>query len=89
MAPRGICVPRAVLGKVDGQIKGQWLDRKLPGVSTHLGVVPTNVCEKLVDKTSHQGPWRINSCNELRYNLIFRKTQYAAYEMWKQLQLFF
>lgn len=45
----------------------------LPKVSTYLGVIPTNVCEKLVNKAAHQGPGRINSCNELRYNLLLKK----------------
>lgn len=46
----------------------------------YLGVVPANVREKLVDEASHQGPGRVNSCNELRYNLVFGKTQNVACE---------
>ena len=60
-------------------------EEKLPRGPTYLGVVPANVCEKLVNEAAHQGPRRIDSRNELRYNLAFGKTRYAAREMQKQL----
>lgn len=46
----------------------------------YLWVVPTNICEKLVNEPAHQGSGCVNSCNELRYNLVCRKTQHAACE---------
>lgn len=51
---------------------------------TYLRVVPANVCEKLVNEAAHQRPGSIDPCDELRYNLVFRKTRCAACEVWKQ-----
>lgn len=42
-------------------------------VSAYLGVVPTNVCEKLVNEASHQGPGRVDSGNELRNDLLLKR----------------
>lgn len=58
--------------------KGQLLDEKVPGGAPYLRVVPTDVCEKLVNETSHQRPGRINSRNELRYDLVFKRAWDAA-----------
>lgn len=58
--------------------KGQLLDEKVPGGAPYLRVVPTDVCEKLVNETSHQRPGRINSRNELRYDLVFKRARDAA-----------
>lgn len=58
--------------------KGQLLDEKVPGGATYLRVVPTDVCEKLVNETSHQRPGRIDSRNELRYDLVFKRARDRA-----------
>lgn len=75
------CVSKAALGKAGHHTKGQWLGESWPRVSTYLGVISPNVSEKLVNETSNQGPGCINSRNELRYNLVFTKIQYVAYEI--------
>lgn len=58
--------------------KGQLLGENVPGGATYLRVVPTNVCEKLVNEAPHQWPGRINSRNELRYDLVFKRARDAA-----------
>lgn len=71
--PHFLTVSGVALGKAEHQSKRQLSMSNLPKVSTYLGVIPTNVCEKLVNEAAHQGPGRINSRNELRYNLLFKK----------------
>lgn len=58
--------------------KGQLLGENVPGGATYLRVVPTDVCEKLVNEAPHQRPGRINSRNELRYDLVFKRARDAA-----------
>ena len=73
------------MGEAEHQVKRPAVRGETAQAPTYLRVVPANVGEKLVDEASHQGPGRINSCNELRYDLVFRKTRNAARETQKQL----
>lgn len=38
-------------------------------VCTYLGVIPSNVCQQLVDEPTHQGSWGVDSSYELRDHL--------------------
>lgn len=38
-------------------------------VCTYLGMIPSNVCQQLVDEPTHQSSWGVDSSYELRDHL--------------------